>query len=68
MDIGEVESFEGLGSFFEGHVDRQVTLKLLSDKLSMISDRDKSPAIAVTHQVVISAITKLVTSSGEDLV
>ena len=67
MDIGEVESFEGLGSFFEGHVDRQVTLKLLSDKLSTISNRDKSPAIMVTHQVVISAITKLVTSSGEGI-
>ena len=67
MDIGEVETFEGLGSFFEGHVDRQVTLKLLSDKLSTISNRDESPAIMVTHQVVISAITKLVTSSGEGI-
>ena len=67
MDIGEVESFEGLGSFYEGHVDRQVTLKLLSDKLSTISNRDESPAIMVTHQVVISAITKLVTSSGEGI-
>lgn len=67
MDIGEVESFQGLGSFFEGHVDRQATLKLLSDKLSTISNRDESPAIMVTHQVVISAITKLVTSSGEGI-
>ena len=65
MDIGRVESFKGLGSFFEGHVDREVTLKLLSDKLLTISNRDESPAIMVTHQVVISAITKLVTSSGE---
>lgn len=65
MNIGRVESFEGLSSFFEGHVDRQVTLKLLSDKLLTISHRDETPAIMVTHQVVISAITKLVTSSGE---
>jgi broad specificity phosphatase PhoE len=65
MDIGRVESFQGLGSFFEGHVDRRVTLKLLSDKLLTISSRDETPAIMVTHQVVISAITKLVTSSGE---
>ena len=65
MDIGRVESFEGLSSFFEGHVDRQLTLKLLSDKLLTISSRDETPAIMVTHQVVISAITKLVTSSGE---
>ena len=65
MDIGRVESFKGLGSFFDGHVDRGVTLKLLSDKLLTISDRGESPAIMVTHQVVISAITKLVTSSGE---
>lgn len=67
MDIGEAESFQGLSSFFEGHVDRQATLKLLSDKLSTISNRDESPAIMVTHQVVISAITKLVTSSGEGI-
>ena len=65
MDIGPVESFEGLGSFFEGHVDRQVTLKLLSDKLLKISNRNETPAIMITHQVVISAITRLVTSSGE---
>ena len=65
MDIGPVESFEGLGSFFEGHVDRQVTLKLLSDKLLTISNRNEMPAIMITHQVVISAITRLVTSSGE---
>lgn len=65
MDIGPVELFEGLGSFFEGHVDQQVTLKLLSDKLLTISNRAEKPAIMITHQVVISAITKLVTSSGE---
>ena len=46
-------------------MDRQVTLKRLSEKLLTISSRDETPAIMVTHQVVISAITKLVTSSGE---
>ena len=65
MDIGPVESFDGLSSFFEGHVDRQATLKLLSDKLLTISNRNEAPAIMITHQVVIRAITRLVTSSGE---
>ena len=65
MDIGPVESFDGLSSFFEGHVDRQATLKLLSDKLLTISNRHETPAIMITHQVVIRAITRLVTSSGE---
>ncbi|HBX26114.1 MAG TPA: histidine phosphatase family protein [Gammaproteobacteria bacterium] len=65
MDIGPVESFDGLSSFFEGHVDRQATLKLLSDKLLTISNRHEIPAIMITHQVVIRAITRLVTSSGE---
>tara|TARA_B100000900_G_C19985405_1_gene475511 strand:- start:50 stop:307 length:258 start_codon:yes stop_codon:yes gene_type:complete len=65
MDIGPVESFDGLSSFFEGHVDRQATLKLLSDKLLTISNRNETPAIMITHQVVIRAITRLFSSSGE---
>ena len=65
MQIGPVTAFQGLGSFFEGHVDRSQSLKALSAKLSAIAKEQMQPAVMVTHQVVISAITGLGTSSGE---
>jgi hypothetical protein len=65
MQIGPVAAFQGLGSFFEGHVDRSQSLKALSAKLSSIAKEQMQPAVMVTHQVVISAITGLGTSSGE---
>ena len=65
MQIGPVKAFPGLGSFFEGHVDRSQSLNALSEKLSSIADEQKRPVVMVTHQVVISAITGLGTSSGE---
>ena len=55
----------GLGSFFEGHVDRSKSLTALSDKLLSIANEQMQPVVMVTHQVVISAITGLGTSSGE---
>ena len=65
MQIGPVTAFQGLGSFFEGHVDRSQSLKAVSAKLSSIAKEQMQPAVMVTHQVVISAITGLGTSSGE---
>jgi broad specificity phosphatase PhoE len=65
MDIGPVTAFDGLGSFFEGHVDRSQTLKQLSNQLASIARTKDKPVVMVTHQVVISAVTKLGTSSGE---
>jgi broad specificity phosphatase PhoE len=65
MQIGPVTAFQGLGSFFEGHVDRSQSLKALSAKLSSIAKEQMQPAVMVAHQVVISAITGLGTSSGE---
>ena len=67
MAIGPVEPFNGLGSFFEGHVDRGQTLALLNDKLSDIAELKRQPVVMVTHQVVISAVTGLGTSSGEGI-
>lgn len=65
MDVGPVRKSEGLGSFFEGHVDRNQTLKQLSHQLDAIANAKQQPVIMVTHQVVISAVTGLGTSSGE---
>lgn len=65
MQIGPVTAFQGLGSFFEGHVDRSQSLNALSEKLSSIANAQMQPIVMVTHQVVISAITGQGTSSGE---
>lgn len=62
MDVGEFTTFDGLNSFFNGHVDREVTLALLSAKLA-----DLPPdglVLMVTHQVVISAVTGIPPQSG----
>jgi broad specificity phosphatase PhoE len=65
MDIGSVNSFNGLGSFFEGHVDRSQTLERLNSQLEAIAKSQDKPVVMVTHQVVISAVTLMGTSSGE---
>jgi broad specificity phosphatase PhoE len=65
MDIGPVNSFDGLGSFFEGHVDRSQTLERLNSQLEAIAKSQDKPVVMVTHQVVISAVTLMGTSSGE---
>jgi len=65
MQIGPVKAFQGLGSFFEGHVDRSKSLAALSEKLLSIANEQMQPVVMVSHQVVISAITGLGTSSGE---
>ena len=65
MDIGPVRSFEGLGSFFEGHVDRSQTLEQLNTRLDSVARARDKPVVMVTHQVVISAVTRMGTSSGE---
>jgi len=65
MDIGPVTAFNALGSFFEGHVNRGQTLKQLNNQLAVIASAKEKPVVMVTHQVVISAVTGLGTSSGE---
>ena len=65
MDIGPVRSFGGLGSFFQGYVDRSQTLKQLNTQLKSIARVQGKPVVMVTHQVVISAVTRMGTSSGE---
>ena len=62
MAIGPHRVHPGLNSFFEGHVDRAVTLTLLRDYLATLP-KDKM-VVMITHQVVIQAITGLSTRSG----
>ena len=65
MDLGPVQSFAGLSSFFEGHVDRGETIKVLKAKIKALEVQKQYPKVMVTHQVVISAITGKTTASGE---
>ena len=62
LNYGSWSEFDGLNSFFQGHVDRQETLALLKDKLDSLSSDDL--VLMVTHQVVISAITDISPPSG----
>ena len=62
LNYGSWSEFDGLNSFFQGHVDKQETLALLRDKLDSLSSDDL--VLMVTHQVVISAITDISPPSG----
>jgi len=61
LNLGPWSTFDGLNSFFQGYVDKQMTLDLLNKKLASL---DRGIILMVTHQVVISAITKNVVRSG----
>lgn len=63
MDIGPVEAFAGLSSFFQDHADEQQTIALLRRRLSEQAS-DAPPLVMVTHQVVISALTGIGARSG----
>ena len=62
MDIGDFTIFDGLNSFFDGHVDRDATLALLAKKLATLPE--DGVVLMVTHQVVISAVTGIPPRSG----
>lgn len=61
LNLGHWSTFDGLNSFFQGYANKQVTLDLLNKKLASLGD---GLILMVTHQVVISAITKNVVRSG----
>ena len=63
LDVGPVEKFSGLNSFFQQHADRRETLNSLNDYLTSL-DSDSDPVLLVTHQVVISAVTGISPASG----
>lgn len=62
LGLGQWNSFAGLNSFFQDHADRTETLDLLSIKLDQIGENEL--VLMVTHQVVISAVTRHSTQSG----
>jgi phosphohistidine phosphatase SixA len=62
LQLGEVEAFAGLNSFFEEHADRNQTLSLLQDKFASLAQNGLT--LMVTHQVVIQAVTGIGVSSG----
>jgi phosphohistidine phosphatase SixA len=62
LNVGVVERFAGLNSFFQDHSERNQTLQLLQEKFVGLSQKDL--ALMVTHQVVIQTITGISVSSG----
>ena len=62
LKSGSWSEFDGLNSFFQGHVDRQETLTLLQNKLDSLSSDEL--VLMITHQVVISAVTDISPPSG----
>jgi len=62
LDLGKWQTLIGLNSFYEGHVDRKVTLNLLDRLLNSINEDELK--LLVTHQVVISAVTGKYAKSG----
>ena len=62
MSIGDFSTFDGLNSFFDGHVDREDTLALLAARLASLPP--DGLVLMVTHQVVISAVTGIPPQSG----
>lgn len=62
LGLGSFTTFDGLNSFFNGYVNKEKTLQLLTDYIKKLPP-DKT-VLLVTHQVVISAITDISPPSG----
>ena len=62
MNIGNWKTFPGLNSFFQNFSKKNIVLPLLYDKLNNVKNDDF--ILLVTHQVVISEITKISPPSG----
>ncbi len=62
LDMGPWNEFTGLNSFFQGYADKQQTVRLLQEKLSIIPTNHL--VLMVTHQVVIFEITGYAPASG----
>ena len=62
MNIGVPTSFDGLSSFFQGHVNKSDVIKKLNIKLDNLSS--ESLTLMITHQVVIAEITSISPPSG----
>ena len=62
LNLGKWKKFSGLNSFFEGHSNKNNVLTKLKTKLRKIGQKDL--IIMISHQVVISKITGILTQSG----
>lgn len=63
LDLGKVEKFEGLNSFFEEHYDENKAVKKL--KTFLKEKKFNKPLVLVTHQVNITNLTNYYPDSGE---
>ena len=63
LNMGPVQEFAGLNSFFQGHARRGQTLQKLEQRLANLGPLGLY--LMVTHQVVIQAVTQLTVASGE---
>ena len=63
LNMGAVQPFAGLNSFFEKYAERVETLQKLEHRFSTLNANALS--LMVTHQVVIQAVSKLTVSSGQ---
>ena len=62
LNLGVVEGFVVLNSFFQSHADRNQTLQALQIKFDDLDQ--KKVTLMVTHQVVIQAVTGISVASG----
>lgn len=63
LNVGPVEKFSGLNSFFQQYADKDETLNILNGYLDSLG-KESDPVLLVTHQVVISAVTGISPVSG----
>ena len=63
LNLGKLETFSGLNSFFQGHEKKDQVMNKLQKKLDSIDNSDL--VLFVTHQVVITEQTGVAPSSGE---
>ena len=66
LGLGAFTTHDGLNSFFDGHVDRGETIRLLRTYLDRMkaSPASSSITLMITHQVVITAISGIAPQSG----
>ena len=65
LDVGDVEEFTGLNSFYTVREKKDEWLTELRDRLILLGRRTDEPVIMVTHAVTIAAIAGVSASSGE---
>ena len=63
LNLGRWDTFSGLNSFYEGHVNKDKVMEELRNKLDSIGESDL--VLLVTHQVVILEQTGVAPRSGE---